>query len=145
MNEKRKELLTGRARFLWICLVMTALLLMPGCGKKNEYNETSIRILKKGRIENEIIESFGMNYYDAGELRKMLEETVQEYNAGTGEKDRVVLKEIKVEKKTADVVLEFQTTATQDVEHRGRVGGRHGSGQKEAPKHPERERLGHPC
>jgi len=109
MNEKRKELLTGRARFLWICLVMTALLLMPGCGKKNEYNETSIRILKKGRIENEIIESFGMNYYDAGELRKMLEETVQEYNAGTGEKDRVVLKEVKVEKETADVVLEFQS------------------------------------
>ncbi len=109
MNEDRKKILIGRKSFLWICLVITLLSAVPGCGKKNEYNETSIRILKKGRIENEIIESFGMNYYDSGELRKMLEETVQEYNEGTGEKDRVILKEVKVEKETADVVLEFQS------------------------------------
>ena len=108
MNGNRKEILRGRGR-RWLCLIMTALFLLPGCGNNDPYNETSIRILKKGRIENEIIESFGMNYYDPGELRGMLEETVREYNEGTGEKDRVVLKEVSVEKETADVVLEFQS------------------------------------
>ncbi len=79
---------------------MLASVFLSGCAEGG-VNETSIKILKKGRIESDIIEPFGMDYYSEKELGEMLSEAVEAYNLKKGEKDGVTLKDVEVEKEVA--------------------------------------------
>ncbi|MBR2275457.1 MAG: hypothetical protein IJ873_05265 [Lachnospiraceae bacterium] len=76
---------------------------------KEAYNETTIRILKKGVIENDIVEAFGKEYYSEAELKEMLETEVGAYLEKTGEKNSVELKELNVAKGLARVSFRYKT------------------------------------
>ncbi|MCR5790392.1 MAG: hypothetical protein K6G83_10950, partial [Lachnospiraceae bacterium] len=95
-------------RALLACLL---LVFLSACGKEEEYHETTLRLLKKGQIENEIVENFGQNYYNADELRTMLTESAEDYAKLTGKKDGAVFKSLSVENNVAKAVFRFKSAA----------------------------------
>ncbi len=99
MQERKKKEKEKNNR-ISLCIrlsVILMLLFLSGCSGKEELNETRIRILKKGQIENTIVEAFGMNYYDEAELRKMLEDSIRAYDGKAKEAGRISIKSIETE------------------------------------------------
>ena len=94
-----------------ICLFFLAVLFISGCGTGTDYNETSVKILKKGRIESDIVESFEANYYNASELKDMLNKAAGEYNEKEGEKDCISIKDIDVGKNVARAVIVYRNSS----------------------------------
>lgn len=104
----KKRICFRAAAVLYILLSM---LFITGCRGKSDYDETLIRILKKGKIESDIVESFGENYYDEAELTEMLNDSVREYNEKAGEKDCVRIEDISVAKDIAKVVIVYRNSS----------------------------------
>ncbi|MCR4655648.1 MAG: hypothetical protein K5770_05395 [Lachnospiraceae bacterium] len=94
-----------------VLFVLLEMLFITGCRGKSDYDETLIRILKKGKIESDIVEPFGENYYDEAELTEMLNESAREYNEKAGEKDCVSIEDIRVAKDIARVVIVYRDSS----------------------------------
>ena len=109
MSERIQKVKTGlRFRVSYI-IILSMLFLLSGCQKEDDFEETSLRILKKGQIENDIVEAFGEAYYNADELKEMLADSIRAYNEGAAGQDPVALKDVKVEKNTVHVVITYKS------------------------------------
>ena len=105
LQNKKRYRRPGKVLFSALFL----LLLFTGCKQEESYNETTIRVLKKGQIENDIVETFGKDYYNETELRGMLEDEIEKYVEKTGEKDCVSLKELNVGKGIVKASFHYKT------------------------------------
>ncbi len=93
-----------------LILLSVFVLLFTGCSKKDDYRETTIKILKKGKIENDITETFNESYYDAKELKEMMDEEVASYNRLTGTEDSVEVSSLKVEDGMVNAVIIYNSS-----------------------------------
>lgn len=110
-----KEKFTLRFLYRMIVIVMSVFMLM-GCGDDDMtaeaddtvYEETTITIDKKGRIVENIVDSFSKPYYDVAEITQEFNVAIADYNNASGS-DRVKLKEEpKVENKKLYAKLYFE-------------------------------------
>lgn len=77
--------------------------LQPG-----QYDSSTAEFRKNGSIRVTSVESFDEDYYDAGELKNMIQEAVSSYNQEKGGSG-VSRKYFRVADKTAVVVLDYQS------------------------------------
>lgn len=88
----------GKFKKLYYIIVSAVLLsLLIGCkSSKDNYNETTLEIGKKGHIRENIVESFGKEYYSLDELSAEFENEIEQYNDVIGGQeiklDRIELK-----------------------------------------------------
>lgn len=80
------------------------ILLLAGCGSAVPGDDT-ISIDKKGRVTCTVVEDFDKDFYDADELKAMIDEDIADYNVNFGQ-DHLKLK--KYEVKNGIAVLQTQ-------------------------------------
>ncbi len=94
----------------WIVLMISicSSILICGCGSQNaDINETTVIINKNGKVTDAIVESFDAAYYNADELRSMIDEELDEYRKLSGSKENAVLSDFEVVQGVARVLIEF--------------------------------------
>ncbi len=94
----------------WIVLMMSicSSILIYGCGSQNTaVNETTVIVNKNGKVTDAIVESFDADYYNAGELRSMIDKELEEYQKLSGSKGNAVLSDFEVAQGLARVLIEF--------------------------------------
>lgn len=79
-----------------IVLVLMATVMLAGCAGENELAEqgNSVQIAKDGSISSTLVNVLDQSYYDAEELKNMIETEISEVNITQGE-DAVVLDDYK--------------------------------------------------
>lgn len=87
-------------RRIFITILVLTVMITPltGCKEENEdeYEETTVVVDKKGRITQNIVESFDKDYYSLDELTSSFDEGISSYNAASGTKS-IELKSISEE------------------------------------------------
>lgn len=94
----------------WIVLMISicSSILICGCGSQNaDINETTLIVNKNGKVTDAIVESFDTAYYNADELRSMIDEELDEYRKLSGSKENAVLSDFEVVQGVARVLIEF--------------------------------------
>ena len=80
--------------------------MLSGCGKSYSTEESTVFVLKKGKIVSTDVESFDTSAYSEAALKEYVEQAVAEYTATHG-KDSVVLKELTCMDGMATLILEY--------------------------------------
>lgn len=93
-----------------LLLLSVCILLFSGCSMKFSAEENAVYVNKDGEIVSAIVESFDKDYYDAGELQDMLEQSIVEYNAENG-KDSIQLDNFKLDNGVLKVIMNYTTWA----------------------------------
>jgi len=71
-----------------ILQIVLCALLLTACGEtKEEFNETTVSVGKKGEVTEYIISAFDKDYYKEDELKNMVTKTIDEYNQSIGEEN----------------------------------------------------------
>lgn len=74
-----------KKKIVAVAFIVLMIFVMAGCEKKEEsFEESIIRIDKKGKINESIVESFNKDYYDANELSMVFNAAIDSYNATIG-------------------------------------------------------------
>ncbi len=81
---------------------------LAGCGKDYSANESTVFVLKNGKVVSTDVEDFGSSY-DQKALEKYIDDSISTYNDENG-KDSVKLKKLSIEKKKATLILEYAST-----------------------------------
>lgn len=98
-----------KIRYITIILTVLAALLFAGCADGEEdYDETTIRISRSGKVSESIVESFDKDYYDINELTSEFGDSVSKYNESIGS-DEIKLKKIDLRDSKVYVDLDFNT------------------------------------
>lgn len=100
-----------------VLVIMLIGTLFVGCGKSDmgditvNPGESAIYIKEDGSVSYAVCESFGEDYYDKGDLKDMIKEEIDEFNAGpsASELDSAKLDSFKVKKDVATAVIHFKT------------------------------------
>ena len=96
-----------------IC-IFALLLALSGCsGTKDDYDETTITISKRGKVSESIVESFNKDYYDLAELEDEFTRSVMEYNAAIGSEE---IRVTSIEQKDAKVYVDIDFNGPSDYE-----------------------------
>lgn len=96
-----------------IC-IFTAVLALTACAKtEDDFDETTITVSKRGKVSENIVESFNKDYYDLAELEDEFTRSVMEYNAAIGG-DEIRVKSI--EQKDAKVYVDIEFNGPSDYE-----------------------------
>lgn len=66
-------------KILNLCLILSLLLLLTGCGNKFEPTESTIFVTSKGVVQSAVMESFDQGYYKFDELTEEVEKAVKAY------------------------------------------------------------------
>lgn len=80
--------------------------LLTGCGASYDAEESTVFVLKDGKIVSTDVESFDEDTYDEEKLKTYVEEAIAEYVEENGE-DTVKLKELTVKEGKATLILEY--------------------------------------
>ena len=83
--------------------------LLSGCGKSYSTEESTVFVLKSGKIISTDVESFDTSAYSENDLREYVEQAVTEYTAVHG-KDTVALKKLTCVDGIATLILEYAST-----------------------------------
>lgn len=88
---------------------MLFVLTLSGCNEESNdsFAETTISIDKKGRISQQIVESFDKDYYDVNELKQEFEGAISSYNQSADTAEAIKLKDIHVEDGSVYVSLDY--------------------------------------
>ncbi|NCC42656.1 MAG: hypothetical protein EOM18_03540 [Clostridia bacterium] len=97
-----------------IALVLSAVVLLSGCGKIEDVTESTVTVDEKGVVTEALVETFSSEQYDLTELESSVKELVDAYNKDAG-KTQVTLKKTEVKDETAHVLMEYGT----DDDYRG--------------------------
>lgn len=89
-----------------ILVVMTAALLLIGCGASNAANMNTVSIGKDGMIAHTIVEEFERNFYDVSELEAMAQEKIKKYSSGEGS---IVCESVEANNGKVIVKMTYQT------------------------------------
>ncbi len=72
-----------RKRYAALC-ILAAASIAAGCGNSFKASDSTVYITKKGPVIGANIEDFNKEYYDEGELKKYITESVEDYVASNG-------------------------------------------------------------
>lgn len=72
-----------KSRIIIASLLMA--LFLSACGEDGSTDTNTVSVDKKGVVTGTIIEDFAESYYDADELKRMVDKEVTDYNARAGE------------------------------------------------------------
>ena len=89
-----------------ICIFAVLLVLCACSGKEDDYDETTIRVEKRGKVSERIVESFGKDYYDINELKGEFTSSVSQYNDSIGSEE-IKLKDIELKDSKVYVNIDF--------------------------------------
>ncbi len=89
-----------------ILVLVMCLGMLSGCGKSYSTEESTVFVLKKGKIISTDVERFDTSEYSENDLKEYVEEAVAEYTAEHG-KDSVVLKSLTCVDGVATLILEY--------------------------------------
>lgn len=94
-------------RIFEIFILVFALLSLAGCSSEEEdFEETTIRVGRKGKVTENIVEPFDKDYYDINELSVEFNDSVSKYNESIGS-DEIRLKKIELADSKVYVDLDF--------------------------------------
>ncbi len=94
-------------RIFEIFILVFALLSLAGCSSEEEdFEETTIRVARKGKVTENIVEPFDKDYYDINELSVEFNDSVSKYNESIGS-DEIRLKKIELSDSKVYVDLDF--------------------------------------
>ncbi len=82
--------------------------LLAGCGADYSANESTVFINSDGTVVSTDVEDFDTDTYKEKDLKKYVEDTIDEYNDKAGEK-AVSLKELTVEKNKATLIIKYDS------------------------------------
>lgn len=96
-----------KRRIIVIFILALAMLVPSGCGNDEEdYEDTTLTVGRKGRVTENIVESFDKDYYDINELTNEFTDSVAKYNESIGG-DEIKLKRIELADSKVYVDLDF--------------------------------------
>ena len=104
-RRKKQLILAGGAAGVLLLGVVVAGFVFSG-GDKYEADTNTLYLLENGKVVSVGVETFDENVYDKEELKAYIQETIDDYNMGNGEKV-VKQKSLKVKDGTATLVLEY--------------------------------------
>ena len=82
--------------------------MMTGCGASYKADESTVFVLKDGKIVSTDVEKFDTSSFDKDGLKKYVESTIDAYNDEVGEK-RVSLKKLNVGEKEATLTISYDS------------------------------------
>lgn len=91
-----------------IIVFMLTMLLLTACGASAKVETNTVAVDKKGVVTSTLVEEFAESYYDADELKKMVDKEVADYNATAGA-DSVTVDTFEVSEGKATLVRKFGT------------------------------------
>lgn len=98
-------------RFKVIALTLLLCIgILSGCGASYEAEESTVFILKDGRIVSTDIEEFSEDTYDADGLEAYIDNAIDTYNAEYG-KESVKLKKLTVKEGRATLIMEYASAS----------------------------------
>ena len=91
-----------------IAVAALAVLMLTGCGHEDtdSFGESRLNVAKKGKVTEQIVESFDKDYYSLDELTGEFESRISGYNDSIGSEE-IKLKKINLENDVLTVELEF--------------------------------------
>lgn len=92
-------------KWKWIPVFSLMLGSLAGCSKF-EVSENTVRIAKDGSIQAAVIETLDKNYYNAEELKTMIDEAVADYN-GSGEEEPVSVESFETEEDKVSLYMDY--------------------------------------
>lgn len=96
-------------KFIGFTLLMLLCIgMLVGCGNSYEADESTVFVLKDGKIISTDVEDFDEGTYDADGLKAYVDKTIATYNEANG-KGNVTLKNLTVKDKKAVLILEYAT------------------------------------
>ena len=95
-------------------LILVAGLALSGCSQDEEhYEETVLTVQKRGKVTENIVESFDKDYYNIGELEEEYAKAISDYNDSIGSEE---IKLKKIELKDEKVYVDLDFTGPSDYE-----------------------------
>jgi hypothetical protein len=91
-----------------MAFILSAVVLLSGCGKIEDSTETTVTVDKKGVVTEALVEEFSSEDYDKTELEAGVKELTDTYNREAG-KTQVTLKKTEVKDDTAKLLIEYQS------------------------------------
>ena len=96
-----------------IC-IFAVVLTFTACAKtEDDFDETTITVSKRGKVSENIVESFNKDYYDLAELEDEFTRSVMEYNAAIGGDE---IRVNSIEQKEAKVYVNIEFNGPSDYE-----------------------------
>ena len=90
-----------------VIVILAAALALTGCSQEEEnYEETVLSVQTRGKVSENIVESFDKDYYTIGELEGEFTSAISEYNDSIGGEE-IRLKKIELKDKKVYVDLDF--------------------------------------
>jgi len=93
-----------------ICIMLGAALVGCAGGKRENYDESTLSIDKKGRVSERTVASFAKDYYDIAELEGEFNTAISEYNTSSGRDNSIELKDIQLKNQNVYVTVDFAST-----------------------------------
>lgn len=112
LQKVRLEIALKRLIFL-ILIPLSAMILIACSGGEENFEETTIKVEKRGRVSENIVESFDKDYYDIEELKNEFSGAVSDYNETIGGEE---IKLKKVELKDSKVYVNIDFNGPSDYE-----------------------------
>lgn len=81
-NKRGRYTIMKKSRIIIASLLMV--LFLSACGEGGSTDTNTVSVDKKGVVTGTIIEDFAESYYDADELKRMVDKEIEDYNAKNG-------------------------------------------------------------
>lgn len=88
-------------------MMLLALCMLCGCGNNYDAKESTVFVLKNGKVVSTDVEQFSTDTYNEEELKKYIDSAIDEYNTING-KNSVKLKKLSVEDNVAKLSLIYE-------------------------------------
>ena len=97
-----------------LIFIFAAALALCACSEAEEdFDETTIKVNKRGKVSERIVESFNKDYYDLAELEDEFTRSVMEYNAAMGSEE---IRVKSIEQKDQKVYVDIDFNGPSDYE-----------------------------
>lgn len=90
-----------------ITMMILSLCLLCGCGNKYNALESTVFVLKNGKVVSTDVEQFSTDTYSEDELKKYVDGAIEEYNDKNGKKS-VKLKKLSIDENVAVLTIEYE-------------------------------------
>ena len=111
---QRVRLEIALKRLIFLILIPVFAIVLGACsGTEENFEETTINVEKRGRVSENIVESFDKDYYDIEELKSEFSGAVSDYNETIGGEE---IKLKKVELKDSKVYVNIDFNGPSDYE-----------------------------
>ncbi len=96
-----------------MCILFSFVFLGACASGEDDFEESTITIERRGKVSENIVESFDKDYYDVEELKEEFEKSVSDYNESIGSEE---IKLKKIELKDSKIYVNIDFTGPSDYE-----------------------------